>query len=107
TAREHSTRLDGNHGTPRLWGGICQYYGATLDFDSCRPQSPGLRGNRTSLTMSALSSPFFIFLSSLFLFRAHYSLHSCEWSCSFHSSLHRRPRLVRNLSVGFIPTQTS
>jgi hypothetical protein len=42
--------------------------------------------NRASLTMSALSNPFFT---------------------DFSICLHRRPRLVRNLSVGFSPTQTS
>src|ERR1700682_1896183 len=30
-------------------------------------------------------------------------MHSKEWCCSFGSLLARRPRLIRNLSVGFSP----
>jgi hypothetical protein len=46
---------------------------------------------RTSLTMSALSSPFFgfcEFFCHLFsFFRAHNDVHSEKWSCSFPSLL--------------------
>jgi hypothetical protein len=41
-------------------------------------------GNPTSLTMSALSSPFFFFFTTFF---AHLSIHSEEWSSLFSVDL--------------------
>jgi|ERR1700686_3447019 len=62
----------------------------------------GLLTIRPSLTMSA---PVKLFLKTLLSFHLK-EFFSFVFFC-FLSSLHRRPRLARNLAVGFSPTQPS
>jgi hypothetical protein len=44
--------------------------------------SPEKQRNRPSLTMLALSSLFSFLSTAFFCFFAHFTIHSCEWSCS-------------------------
>jgi len=64
--------------------------------------------NRKSLTMSALSSPFLFFpqiFCHLFCFFEHTTVFTPKSGLvRFVLPLARRPRLVRNLSIGFSPT---
>ena len=91
-----------------LWpGGTCTRWIPLRSFTVSSSVPPLPRFSQRDNNVGHVKSFFCFFLKffvTFFLFRAHNCVHSEEWSCSFGSPPHRRPRLAHNLSVGFSPT---